>query len=60
MAGVAMHISSSPSWLVCSNSNSRPALMTNVSPYSLTQNTLPSYAHGEAVKERPFGRRLRS
>ena len=47
MAGVAMHISSR--LFLPSNSNFGPALMTNVSPSSLKQKILPSYAHGEAV-----------
>ena len=46
-AGVDRHISFS--LLVWSNSNSVPALNTKVSPSSLKQKILSSYAQGDAV-----------
>ena len=46
-AGVAMHISCNV--LRPKSLESGPARMTKVSPSSLRQNTLPPYAHGDAV-----------
>ena len=51
MAGVA--IVNSSSGLVARISNSGPALMTKVSPSSLSAKILPSYAHGDAVNAAP-------
>ena len=54
-AGEAMHMSSSASLLVPSNSNLSPARTMYVAPSSLRQNTCPLYAQGEAVNCLPLG-----
>ena len=57
IAGVARVISSSE--FRPSTSNSGPALMTNVSPSSLSAKILPLYAQGDAVNSVPAVMRCR-